>query len=457
MTHEQTARSTFPIGGIYPNEHKEATEGLPIEAMPCPAEVTLFLKQHVGVPCELTVKPKDSVVLGQMIGTVGDKLGAPLHASVSGTVKAVKEAMHPLITRDTAVVLSADPVADAADRARMESAPVEWRTVGREELLNRMKNAGLVGLGGAGFPVYAKVNLKPDVKVDTLILNGAECEPYVTCDHRIMLQYAREIVEGAKILMRVIGNQRCLIGIEANKMDAVEALKQAIGEAKDRQKWEIDVRVLQVKYPQGAADQIMESLTGRVRPAGKRSSSIGIIVQNVYSTKTVYDGVVLGRPLFERVITVAGKGIARQANLLVRIGTSIADIAAYLGGTTDDLDRIVVGGPMMGVSIGSLDVPIMKYTPGILFLGSDEVSTETYGPCISCGFCLQACPMGLEPHNISKYVEAGRAVEAEKFGVEDECFECGSCAFCCPAHRPLVQFIKIAKAEIDRHKRQQKK
>jgi len=444
---------SFPIGGIHPNERKELTNHLPIEVMPCPAEVNVFIKQHVGPACALLVAPKDKVTYGQVIGTVGDKLGASIHASVSGVVRAVKECSHPAITQDTAVIITADKEADSADVAKPPAAPEDWKALSRDEVLKRMKDAGLVGLGGAGFPVYAKVSLKPGVKVDTLILNGAECEPYITCDHRVMLEYAAEIVEGAKILMSIIGNKKCVIGVEANKTDAAEALNKAIDAAKDKADWDVSVMVLQVKYPQGSADQIMESVTGRVRPAGVRSSTIGILVQNVYSTKTVYDAVVLKKPLTERVITVSGKGIARQANLMVRLGTTVGEIVQYLGGTKDNLRKIVVGGPMMGTAISSMDVAITKATPGVLFLTDEEATTETYGPCISCGFCLDACPMGLEPHNISKYVEAGRGEETEKFGIEDECFECGSCAFSCPAKRPLVQFIKIAKAQIEKAKR----
>ncbi len=453
MSAHGASKTTFPIGGIHPNEHKELTQNLPIEVMPCPTEINVFIKQHVGPACELTVAPKDKVSFGQVIGTVGDKLGASIHASVSGTVRAVKECPHSAIARDTAVIITADKEADAADYPKEKPEPEDWKKLSKEELLKRMKEAGLVGLGGAGFPIYAKVNLKPGVKVDTLILNGAECEPYITCDHRVMLECAAEIVEGAKILMTVIGNKKCVIGVEANKTDAADALNKAILAAPDKADWDVSVKVLQVKYPQGAADQIMESVTGRVRPAGVRSSTIGIIVQNVYSTKTVYDAVVLRQPLSERVITVTGKGIARPANLLVRIGTTVKEIAEYLGGTTSNLKKIVVGGPMMGTAISSMDIAITKATPGVLFLTEEEVSKETFGPCISCGFCLDACPMGLEPHNISKYVEAGRGAETEKFGVEDECFECGSCAFSCPAKRPLVQFIKIAKAQIDKAKR----
>jgi electron transport complex protein RnfC len=277
--------TTFPLGGVHPNEHKELTQNLPIEVMPCPLEINVFIKQHVGPACEPTVAPKDKVTFGQVIGTVGDKLGASIHASVSGTVRAVKEVPHSAIARDTAVIITADKEADAADYSKEKPQPENWKALPREEILKRMKDAGLVGLGGAGFPIYAKVSLKPDVKVDTLILNGAECEPYITCDHRVMLEYAAEIVEGAKILMTIIGNKKCVIGVEANKTDAAAALNKAIDSAADKADWDVSVKVLQVKYPQGAADQIMESVTGRVRPAGVRSSTIGIIVQNVYSAQ----------------------------------------------------------------------------------------------------------------------------------------------------------------------------
>lgn len=453
MSAHSSKLTTFPIGGVHPYEHKEMTQHLPIEVMPCPSEVNIFVKQHVGQVCEVTVAPKDKVIYGQVIGTVGDKLGVSIHASVSGTVKAIKECAHSVIARDTAIVIAANKTTDAVDSAKQEISPEDWRKFSREEILKRMKEGGLVGLGGAGFPIYAKANLKAGVKVDTLILNGAECEPYITCDHRVMLEYAADIIEGAKILMTIIGNKKCVIGVEANKADAVQALNQAIDKAGDKSDWDISVMVLQVKYPQGAADQIMESITGRVRPAGVRSSTIGIIVQNVYSTKTIYDAVALNRPFTERVITVTGNGITRPANLQVRIGTTVGEIAEYLGGTKEALKKIVVGGPMMGSAISSMDVAITKATPGIIFLSDEEVAVDSYGPCISCGFCIDACPMGLEPHNISKYVEAGRGLETEKFGIEDECFECGSCAFSCPANRPLVQFIKIAKAQIEKSKR----
>ena len=445
--------TTFPIGGAHPNDHKEQTRHLPIEDMPCPDSVHVFIKQHVGQACSLTVGPKSQVNLGQAIGDVGDKLGVSIHAPVAGTVRAIRECPHPTNGADTAVVISADKEADAVQSTRSATALQDWRTLTRDEVLRRMKEAGLVGLGGAGFPIYAKVSLKPGVEVDTLILNGAECEPYLTCDHRVMLEYADEIVEGSKILMTVLGIKKCVVGMEANKIDAADTLRSAIAFARDVADWDITVKVLQVKYPQGAADQLMESTTGRVRPAGVRSSAIGLIVQNVYSAKTVYDAVVLNRPLTERVITVAGKGIARPANLRVRIGTTVGEIAKYLGGTKASLERIVVGGPMMGSAIANLDVAITKTTPGVLFLTAEETSKVAYGPCISCGFCVDACPMGLEPHNVSRYVEAGRGAETVSFGIEDECFECGSCAFSCPAQRPLVQFIRVAKSQFDKAKR----
>jgi electron transport complex protein RnfC len=467
--------ATFPKGGVHPPENKDITNALAIETMPDPSKVSLFLKQHVGAPCQvsvphrndpnpgdealfgggfagglfrLLVERKDRVREGDRVGEVGTRLGAVLHASVGGTVLGVDNVLHYQLGKAQALVIRTDPESVAPAYS-----PVDWRVFSREQLRERIAAAGIVGLGGAGFPTDAKLNLKPDVKLDTLILNGAECEPYITCDHRIMVEHAGEIVEGAKILLTVLGISYCAIGVENNKPDAIAALNDAIAAAESGDGFTIEVRPLAVKYPQGSADQIMQSITGRVRPSGQRSSSIGIIVQNVYTTKTVHDAVVLGKPLTERVITVTGGGIARPANLRVKIGTHIAEIVDYLGGVTKDLCKVVVGGPMMGFAVSDLDIPITKTTPGVLFLSHDEVDAQAHGPCIRCGFCLDACPMGLEPNNIGIYVEAGRGAETEPFGLMDDCFECGSCAFACPAKRPLVQFIRLARLEIDQAKK----
>lgn len=463
--------ATFPKGGVHPRENKDLTNALPVETMPRPTKVSLFLKQHVGAPCEvhvphridppveedllfsaghpgalfrLLVEKKDRVREGDRIGEIGHKLGAVLHASVDGTVQGVENVLHYQLGKAPAVVIRSDPEPVAPIYT-----PVEWRGLSREQIQERIAAAGLVGLGGAGFPTNAKLNVKPGVKLDTLILNGAECEPYITCDHRIMVEHASEVVEGAKILLTLLGISYCAVGVENNKPDAIAALNEAIAKATPQDGFKIEVKPLAVKYPQGSADQIMQAVTGRVRPSGQRSSSIGIIVQNVYTVKTVHDAVVLGKPLTERVITVTGRAIARPANLRVKIGTHIREIADYLGGTTPDLCKVVVGGPMMGFAVSDLDVPITKTTPGLLFLSHEEVDAQAYGPCIRCGFCLDACPMGLEPNIIGIYVEAGRGAETEAFGFMDDCFECGSCAYVCPSKRPLVQFLRLARLEID--------
>ncbi len=461
------------MGGVHPKENKDLTNALPIETMPYPSKVSLFLKQHVGAPCEtsvphrgdspvdddalfakgrpgtlfrLLVDRSDRVREGDRVGEIGTNLGAVLHASVSGTVKGVENALHHQTGKAQALVIRTDPEAESL---RPVYTPVDWRGLSREELRERIAAAGIVGLGGAGFPTDVKLNIKPGVKLDTLVLNGAECEPYITCDHRIMVEYAQEVIEGAKILLTVLGITTCAIGVENNKPDAIAALNDAIAGSTHEDGLRVEVKPLAVKYPQGSADQIMQSVTGRVRPSGQRSSSIGIIVQNVYTTKKVYDAVVLGKPLVERVITITGRGIARRANLRVKIGTHISEIVDYLGGTTEDLCKVVVGGPMMGFAVSDLDIPITKTTPGVLFLTHAEVDAQAYGPCIRCGFCLDACPMGLEPNIIGLYVEAGKGAETESFGFLDDCFECGSCAYSCPAKRPLVQFIRLARLEIN--------
>jgi electron transport complex protein RnfC len=433
--------ATFPMGGIHPPECKALTEKLDSEAMPTPKLVRLILKQHVGAPCKPLVKKKDKVTEGDVVASV-EKLGANLHAPVSGTVKGVQNALHPLVGNAKALVIETDPEAEPKTYS-----PVDWTSFSKEEMLTKIKDAGVVGLGGAGFPAGFKLDVRPDVKLDKLILNGAECEPYLTSDHRVMVEYPKDIVEGAKMMLKILGINYCAIGIENNKPDAIESLNKVISEDRSKNGYNVVVKPLKVQYPQGSADQLMQAVTGRARPAGVRSSAIGIIVQNVYTTKAIYDAVALGKPLYERIVTLTGKGIKRPANVMVRVGTSISEIVDYVGGTTPDLAKVVVGGPMMGFSVSTLDIPITKTTSGVLFLTRDEINTAPHLPCVSCGFCVDVCPMGLEPNNVSRYVEAGRGADTEEFGVDD-CFLCGSCAYVCPAKRPLVQFMTLAKNDI---------
>jgi electron transport complex protein RnfC len=281
-----------------------------------------------------------------------------------------------------------------------------------------------------------------------LIINGVECEPYLTTDHRVMLEHPAEIIEGAKIILSMLGINQCHIGIEANKMDAVEALRTAAAD-KVSDGFKVSVDALKVKYPQGSEKQLIESVTGRKVPGFGLPFDVGVIVQNVGTTKAIYEAVALNKPLYEKVITLTGKGIARPANLKVRIGTRLSDIVSYLGGTKPDLARIVMGGPMMGFPVSTLDVPVTKTTSGVLFLTEEEIDSRAHSQCIRCGWCLDACPMGLQPNEIGVYVEAGRAQDTAKFGLF-ECFECGCCAFVCPAKRPLVQFIRLAKLKAKR-------
>jgi len=429
---------TFPKGGIHPPEYKDLTDHLPIEDMPLPEEVEILLHQHFGAPCTPLVKKKAEVSEGDLIGRVEAGLGANVHASVTGVVKEIGLSAHPVTVHSPSIIIKRDPEAEPPSPT-----PVDWRSLSRDELLNRVKDAGIVGIGGAGFPTHVKLSPPPEAKVDTLIINGAECEPYLTTDHRLMLEHPEEILEGAKIILAILGIDTCHIGVEANKMDAVETLRKAAA-AQGAEDSRISIDALKVKYPQGSEKQLIESITGRRVPAFGLPFDVGTIVQNVGTTKAVYDAVVLNKPLYEKVITISGKGIQRPANLRVRIGTRLKDIVDYLGGTTSELSKVVVGGPMMGFAIPNLEVPVTKTTSGVLFLTGEEIDDRSYSNCIRCGWCLDACPMGLAPNEIGIYVEAGRAADTAHFGVF-ECFECGCCAFVCPAKRPLVQFIRLAK------------
>jgi electron transport complex protein RnfC len=429
---------TFPKGGVHPHEAKGLSEHLVIEDMPVPEEVEIPLVQHFGAPCKALVEKKAKVSEGDLIGAVEAGLGASIHASATGTVKGLGTSAHPVSVNCPSVLIASDP--EAAPRVY---SPTEWKRLSVQELLSKVKGAGIVGIGGAGFPTHVKLAPPPEARVDTLILNGAECEPYLTTDHRLMLEHPGEIIEGARIILTILGIRDCRIGIEANKLDAVEALRKAASEG-NSDYFRFSIHPLKVKYPQGSEKQLIQSITGRRVPGFGLPFDVGVIVQNVGTVKAIYDAVVLDKPLYEKVITISGRGIARPANLRVRTGTKLRNIVSYLGGTTPGLSRIVMGGPMMGFSISTLDIPVTKTTSGVLFLTEEEIDTNSHSHCIRCGWCLDACPMGLSPNEIGIYVEAGRAGETSPFGVF-ECFECGCCAYVCPAKRPLVQFIRLAK------------
>jgi len=434
---------TFAKGGVHPPEFKAQTEGLAIEVMPVPKELELILGQHIGAPCAPTVGKREEITEGTMIGEVTKGLGVPLHSPVAGKIKNIGTSTHPMRMSVPSITIA---VAEDADAPQYEKQ--DWHNLDGTALLEKVHAAGVIGVGGAGFPTHVKLNPPSSSPVDTLLLNGAECEPYITADHRQMLENPSDIIEGAKIILKILGINTCYIGIESNKPDAIEMMSKAAKEGSETG-YTIEVQPLQVKYPQGSEKQLIEAITGRKVPAMALPSAVGVVVQNVATAKAVFDGAVYGKPLYEKVVTIAGKGIGRPANLLVKVGTKISDIVEYCGGLQPGLKKVIMGGPMMGFSISSLDVPITKTTSALLFLSEDEIDTRPHSQCIRCGWCLDACPMGLEPKEIGIYVEANKGEETEPFGVFD-CFECGSCAYVCPAKRPLVQFVRMAKMKAKR-------
>ncbi|MBU0680610.1 MAG: electron transport complex subunit RsxC [Proteobacteria bacterium] len=433
-----TSLLTFPKGGVHPPESKKLTADLAIEVMPVPDELEIILGQHIGAPCTPTLEKQAEVREGDMIGEVKKGLGVPLHAPVAGKIKSFGMSAHPMRVSAPSMTILTDK--EAAPRTYTK---IEWSHLDSKQLLAKVHGAGIVGIGGAGFPSHVKLSPPPSNPIDTLILNGAECEPYITADHRQMLERSADIVEGAKIILKILSIKNCFIGIENNKPDAIAAMTEA-AENGSTSEFAIKVQPLQVKYPQGSEKQLIQSITGRKVPGFALPSAVGVVVHNVSTTAAIYDAVALEKPLYEKVMTISGKGIKRQANLRVKVGTKISDIVDYLGGVTPELAKIVMGGPMMGFAVSSLDIPVTKTTSSVLFLAADEIDTTPHSQCIRCGWCLEACPMGLEPKEIAIHVEAGRPQDTKQFGVF-ECFECGCCAYVCPAKRPLVQFIRLAK------------
>jgi electron transport complex protein RnfC len=433
---------TFARGGIHPGPHKQATFDRPIDLLPAPREVRLPLLQHLGDPAVPIVKKGDVVARGQKIAEAAGN-GVPLHATISGKVKPIDRYPHPTLVQSQAIVITR--LDDAPPELAFPEDP-EWRSCPKDEALARIREAGIVGLGGAAFPTYRKLMLPAGVEVDTLLINGAECEPYLTADYRLMLWAPEAVVEGALVMARLLNVCRVLIGVESDKPHAVEAL-----EAVAQRPGPIHVGVVacETRYPQGAERQLVQALTGRVIPARALPSAVGVLVQNVATAAAVHDAVRFRRPLLDRIVTVSGPGIREPRNVLAPLGTSLSDLVQFCGGLTDEATRLVAGGPMMGRSLPRLDVPLIKGMNGVIALEGPGPFEGGYGPCIACGRCIEACPLGLEPDQVSIRVEAARALETEPYGALD-CYECGCCTYACPSSRPLVQFMQVAKAALRR-------
>ncbi|MGE5509094.1 MAG: electron transport complex subunit RsxC, partial [Chitinophagales bacterium] len=425
-------------GGVHPRTDKERTAARPIEPAPRPAQVIIPLAQSLGAPAKPLVAAGDRVKAGQVIGEAQGFVSVPVHASVSGTVKAVGEAPSGLAVTAPAVTIAVD-----AEDEWVELHPAgALEELTPEAIRAAALAAGLVGLGGATFPAHVKLSPPADKPIDLVIINGCECEPCLTSDHRLMVERPGEVLQGLLAIRKAVGANRAVVAVEDNKPDAVQALSCAARQLGR----DIEVMALPTKYPQGAEKQLIFAVSGRKVPPGRLPLEVGVVVHNAGTAVALAEALATGRPLVERVVTVTGSLVREPKNLLVRLGTPVSALLDHCG-LTGEPAKLVLGGPMMGLAQASLDVPVTKGTSGILVLSAEEAQTPPAAPCIRCGRCAQVCPMNLLPLYLAKYAERGLWAEAEGAGAVD-CIECGSCSYSCPAKRPLVQQIRLAKQTI---------
>ena len=426
-------------GGIHPPEFKEFTEHLEIKDMPLPKTVFIPLSQHIGAPAKPLVKVGDHVLTGQKIGELGGFVSSSVHASLSGKVKKISE--RDVVNGNTAVCIEieSDGEDQWIDSSKLNRSLEDLTSA---EIIDVIKEAGIVGLGGAGFPSYVKLLPPDDVKIDSVILNGAECEPFLTCDHRLMVEESQKVVDGLRALMKAVNVENGYIAIEENKPDAIKEMTKACEEYTN-----IKVVTLVTKYPQGGEKQIITAVLGRKVPSGKLPMHIGVIVNNIHTAVAVAEAVKTGKPIIDRVMTVSGKGANKPANLRVRIGTLMSEVIEFTGGLSEDTGKIVASAPMTGFAQYHLDFPTEKRVSGLVAFLESEVDLLPESPCIRCGRCVDVCPINLEPTRLDRLSRLKKYDEAAKNNVLD-CISCSACTYICPSRRHLVQSINLAKNEV---------
>ncbi len=437
---------TFKKGGIHPPEYK-ITAGTGIKPVELPREVVITLAQHIGAPAVCALSKGDRVARGQEVAQAGGFVSAAVHSPITGTITAIgqtRNAYGQLVATVTIAADEADHEADlkAIAEAKPLRTPLEVSALGAKEIVDIVAQAGIVGLGGATFPTRVKLSPPPGSKADIVIINAVECEPFLTNDHALMMAHPDEIIQGVKLLMRAAGVDRAVIGIEANKPDAIALLSEKAAAVEG-----IEVMPLKVKYPQGGEKQLIKAVTGREVPSGALPIATGAIVQNVATAYAVYEAVVWGKPLIERVITVTGPSVTAAGNYLVPLGYPVAKLIELAGGVPSDTGKILLGGPMMGRAITNIDTPTIKGISGVLMLPESMSERHAPEPCIRCAGCVSACPMGLRPYLISTLSRLGQWEQVEAEGVMN-CIECGCCSYTCPSSRPLLDYIRLGKMTV---------
>lgn len=433
---------TFPRGGIHPSENKlTAHEGIKLLAVP--ESIVIPVSQHLGAPAEIAVNKGDYVKTGQLIAKANGRISSNIHSSVSGMVSKIDHITDISGCRQTAVFITVkgDEWLETIDRSDLIIRDIKLSSA---EIRNRCFDSGVVGMGGAAFPSHVKLTVPEGKKCDVLLINGVECEPYLTSDHRLMVERGEQVLTGVSILMKALDTNKAMIGIENNKADAIAILERLSQSFKG-----ITVHPLKVKYPQGAEKQLIKALINREVPSGHLPIDVGTVVQNVATAYAVYEAVQKNKPLFERVVTITGKSVAKPGNYMVRIGTPTSKLIEAAGGIPEDTGKIVNGGPMMGKALNNFDAPIMKGTSGIILIPGTEAGRLPVKACIRCAKCVTACGNSLEPFLLMTLSEKGLF---DRLGNEriNDCMECGSCSFVCPACRPVLDYIRLGKAEVKR-------